>query len=181
MHRLLPLLVTAPMLTACVGGAPDPALVNAPTRATTTAGTTLVAPSIEGDGPNAFTVRTADNSVSLAYGKGFTPTLTLRPAPKGDLCAGREPDWERCQRIDEDAVRLSFEEMDAVVVRRDGTEMFWSNVSFELPDEDYPTQEALVAAIRARAQGYVDAARTASPLSVEEFLDDVPKGKVAAS
>lgn len=177
MRRLVPLVLAVPLLTACIRGGHDPALVEALTEGTAASGTTLYAPVIDGDEATSFRFKTFDNSVTLDYGKGFAPSLTLRTAPAGDLCAGREPDWDRCQSIDDDAVRLSFEEMDAVVVRRDGTEMFWSNISFEVPDEDYPTEEALTAAIQAKVQTYVEAARAAEQLTVAEFLDEVPKGK----
>lgn len=175
------LLASALLVTALVPGcsnAPDPDLVEALTEGTAAAGTTLYAPTIDGDEPESFAFHAGGNSVVLSYGKGFTPTLTLRAAREGDLCAGREPAYDRCQPIDDDAVRLSFEEMDAVVVRRDGTEISWSSISFELPDESYPTEEELVAAIEAEVQTYVDAAREAEALSVQEFLDVVPTGKV---
>lgn len=174
MHRVaLPILLTC--LAAC-SQAPDPALVEALGDA---AAPTLYVPELDGKGPDSFLVNTVDNSVLLDYGDGFTPTLTLRAARTGDLCAGIDTDdWDRCRAIDEDAVRLSFEEMDAVVVRRDGTELFWSNVSFELPDEDYGTDEDLQAAIEAKVMAYVDAAREADALTPEAFARSVPKGEV---
>jgi hypothetical protein len=178
MRRLLPLLVTVPLLAACIRSGHDPALVEALTEGTDAAGMTLYAPPIDGDEATSFRFHTSDNSVTLDYGEGFTPALTLRAAREGDLCDGREPEYDRCQRIDDDAVRLSFEEMDAVVVRLDGTELSWSNISFEVPDESYPTEEALVAAIEAKVQTYVDGAREAEPLTVAEFLDEVPEGEV---
>lgn len=174
MRRLAaPLLVT--LLAAC-SQAPDPALVDALRDATAP---TLYAPELNGDGPGSFLVNTFDDSVVLDYGKGFAPTLTLRAARTGDLCAGIDADdWDRCQVIDEDAVRLSFEEMDAVVVRRDGTELLWTNISFEVPDEDYGTDEELQAAIKAKVDAYVDAAREAEELTPETLVRAVPKGKV---
>lgn len=167
------LALATPLLLAC--SAPDPELVEALEQSTAPS---LFVPELDGEGPVSFLANTVDHSVTLRYGDGFTPTLTLRKAPAGDLCAGRAPDWDRCRAVDEDAVRLSFEEMDAVVVRRDGTELFWNNISFELPDEDYATDEELLAAIEAKVDEFVQAAREAEALTPEEFASEVPDGKV---
>lgn len=181
MRRLIPCLLPVLALTACNAGGPDPALVEGITEGTAAAGTILVAPRIDGAAPRSFLFHARDNSLTLDYGQGFRPTLTLRAARSGDLCAHREPDWDRCEKVDEDAVRLSFEEMDAVVVRRDGTELFWNNLSFELPDEDYASHDDLVAAVNAKVDTYVDASRHAERLSVDDFLAQVPKGKIEVS
>lgn len=138
---------------------------------------TLVAPSLDGDGPRSWTLE-EDGDLLLRYRKGYGPVLTLRKAPVGDLCTHRGPDWDRCTAIDDDAVRLSFEEMDAVVVRRDGSELTWGNITFELPDEDYASDEELQAAIRERVDSYVDAARDAPALTAPELVDEVPRGSV---
>lgn len=140
----------------------------------------LFAPSYAGHAPRSFVVN-ADHSVTLAYGTGFTPTLTLRKAPPGDLCAGRAPEWDRCQAVDGDVVRLGFEEMNAVIVRRAGTELFWSNISFEMPDEDFTSDDARQDAIDARVSTFVRASQRATQLSPGELVDRVPKGTVKAA
>ncbi len=171
----LALVVLAPLLAGCDDD-PDPALVRAVRSAAAPA---LYAPEIDGDGPRSFLVNTVDDSVTLDYGKGFTPTLTLRAAPTGDLCAARDrAEWDQCTAIDEDAVHLSFEEMDAVAVRRDGTELFWSNLSFEVADEDYPSDEAIREAMAAQVDRFVTASREADELTPAAFVSAVPKGKV---
>lgn len=171
----LPALLAGALLCAACTEAPDPALVRALGDATAPA---LFAPEVDGDRPRSFLMNTFDNSVTLDYGDGFAPTLTLREAPAGDLCAGREAEYDRCRVLDEDAVRLSFEEMDAVVVRRDGTELLWSNLSFEMPDEEFDSEEELLAAIEAEVASYVSASRDADVLTAAELVDAVPTGRV---
>ena len=173
-RRLVPAMLTLLLAGACSGTDPD--LVAALDEASAPV---LFAPRLPaGEEPESFLVNTADDSVTLDYGDGFSPTLTLRRAPAGDLCDGRTADWDRCAVIDDDAVRLGFEEMDAVVVRRDGTELLWSNISFELPDEDYDSEEELLAAIEAMIDSYVAAAREATVVTAEELVDTVPDGRV---
>lgn len=171
----LPVLLAMTLLLAACSDTPDPALVTALDDATAPS---LYAPELDGDAPRSFLMNTVDDSVVLDYGDGFAPTLTLREAPAGDLCAGRAPDWDHCREIDDDAVRLSFEEMDAVVVRRDGTELFWSNLTFEMPDEDFATEAELLTAIDARVGSFVSASREAEPLTPEQLVEAVPRGKV---
>lgn len=171
-------LFTGTALAGSVAGCSDdrdPALLAALGDATAPA---LFAPAYDGNEPRSFTVNAYDDSVTLDYGSGFTPNLTLRKAPTGDLCDERAPDWDRCTQIDDDAARLSFEEMAAVVVRRDGTEMLWSNLSFEVPDEDFASEEEMLAAIKAKVTSFVVAARAADKLTPEAFVDEVPRGSV---
>lgn len=137
----------------------------------------LYAPELDGDEPTSWTVR-PDGSVTLSYGKGFSPTITLREASPGDLCAGREPDWDVCDRLDDEAVLLGFEEMNAVVVRRAGTELFLSNISLEVPDENFESHEALRAWQDDYVNGLVEDVREAESLTPEEFVEQVPDGKV---
>jgi hypothetical protein len=169
------LLALTGLLTACSGGETD-RLANALGDA---GPIDLYAPKVDGKVPARWALH-PDGSVTLSYGKGagFAPTLTIREASPGSLCADREPEWDACDELDDDAVVLGFEEMNAVVVRRAGTELLLNDFSLEVPDENFESPEAMAAWRKDYVDGLVDAVRDADSLTPEEFVEMVPDGKI---
>ncbi|HSX69083.1 hypothetical protein [Nocardioides sp.] len=167
------LVLAAPLLTGCSG--PDPELVDA---LTDRGATTLFVPEPSGSEPRSWRLGLT-GSVQIDYRGDFGGVLTIDAPTSGDLCATYFDQYDGCERFGKDAAHLWFEEMDAIAVRRDGRELMLSGFSTELPDEDYPTEEALTEAIHALVKDLVDAARTADVLTPEEFVEELPNGKVA--
>jgi hypothetical protein len=164
--------LTGPLLAGC-GASESDRLADALGESTVD----LYVPKVEGRLPVRWALR-PDGSVTLSYGKGFSPALTLREASPRDLCADREPGWDTCDDLDDDAVLLGFEEMNAVAVRRADTELLLSDISLEVPDENFDSPEALRAWQDEYVAGLVTAIRDAPVLTVDEFVEKVPDGKV---
>ncbi|MDO7869646.1 hypothetical protein [Nocardioides jiangxiensis] len=173
------LAVLAPLLVSCGADGPDPALVRALEGRGGMRSSSLYLPVVRDEKPDHWRVA-RDRTVTLYWkrdGTGFDGTATLQETTVGDLCTGRSPQWDQCRRIDADVAVLGFEEQNEVVVRTGGDEIVFG-VSLELPDEDYPTAEALRDAQDEIVNAVVMAGRYAEALDETAFVTALPRGKV---